>query len=133
MSTTTDKKQKRTIFTIETYDQAQRAIQHSSAAFLILTVIFGITGIFFYESSSLIHVLIFGVLAIALLYLKSRIVALLLLLTSTLTILPIFTNLNSLLAGGNILIAFVLLWASIKAVEATFKLQGKLSSGPGDL
>jgi hypothetical protein len=118
-------------------NQAHRAIRHSSAVFLILAAFQGVAGLFFYPGSvfqePLLNALIFSILAIALLFLKSRIVALLLLLFSMVTIIPIFTNSNSLLAGGNILIAILLIRASIKAVEATFKLHGKLSNSPDEL
>ena len=106
------------IFSVKTREQALRSIRYSSIAFIAVAVLQLVASTFLF-SSAWAGILLAG-LGIALLFSKSRIVAVAMLLGTLYLVLPTLSNLESIL--GMVLITILLLFASAKAMEATFKL-----------
>lgn len=111
---------------ITSRDGALKTIKEAAIGLLVLagiqTVIFA-----FVMRSGLIDTFLLAVLALLLLWLKSRIIAILVLVYS---IVEGFATLLSFagvenLGGKNIWLAALIVWTAIKAVDATFKLHGK--------
>ena len=119
---------------IEDEDEALKIIMKSSYGFLIIAFLNGVIGFLTLPEivPDAIFLLVSGLL---LLWLKSRIVAILLLLFGTASL--VVTLLNMLgytkIVGTNIFFTIIIFWLSIKAVEATFKLHGKFKEKENDL
>ena len=111
---------------IDNREEALKIIKESSYVFLFIAVLNGVTG-FFISPLLISYAIIFSILAILLLWLKSRIVAVSLLLVSVSSlVMTLLRNFNSTKAGGpSIILAIIVFWISLKASEATFKLHGK--------
>jgi hypothetical protein len=121
-----DKKKFSLLKWIDNREEALKTIKESAYVFLFIAILNGVTG-FFISSLLIGYAIIFSILAILLLWLKSRIVAVLLLLVSgSSLVMTLLRNFNSTKAGGpSIILAIIVFWISIKALEATFKLHGK--------
>ncbi len=121
------KKSKPVLFKfIETKEEALKTIKDASYGFLFLAALTGVAS-FVLGPALLTDAVLYLVLALLLFWLKSRIVAVLLLVLSCMSL--IVTVLNKLgkmdQGGGNVLLAIIVAWVAIKAVEATFKLHKK--------
>ena len=129
MDNTSDRPRRSFIFTIGTHEEAGRVIQHSSLAFMVVALIGSVTAVFSLSYARLAAALIIGLLAIALRRYKSRAVALLLLIIFSSLIFPILGNLFRSFTGlsngaADIFFSLIIIFAAVKAVEATFKLDG---------
>jgi hypothetical protein len=107
---------------------ALKTIKDSAIALLVLAAIQSVIFAFI-ARRGLIDTFLMAVLALLLLWLKSRIVAILLLIYSLLEGLATLLSFAGVenMGGKNIWLAAVIVWASINAVEATFKLHGKFA------
>lgn len=108
---------------IETQDEALEVIKGVSIGFYFLAVLQIVIGYFLIGLESIIDGVIYAVLAFLLRKFNSRVVAVILLLISIASI--VFTGINQ-FAGGtggkNTILAVITVWASIRAIQATFKL-----------
>ncbi len=112
---------------------ALEVIKQSAIAFGVVGIIQGIVGIFLWPTM-LFDAVLYGVLGLALLYLRSRIVALLLLLLSGAALVMTVMNSAGITVGGtNVFLALVVCGAALRAVEATFKLHGRFAHEPDDV
>jgi hypothetical protein len=112
---------------IDNRDSALNVIKQAAISFYTLAVLFLLAG-FFFSSLAIVDAVILGVLGVLLHTLKSRVVAILLLIYSIAVLGVTVLNLivpGSLGGGTNILLSIIVVWVSIRAVQATFKL-GKL-------
>jgi hypothetical protein len=100
---------------------------------LFIAILNGVTG-FFISPLLIGYAILFSILAMLLLWLKSRIIAVALLLVSgSSLVMTLLRNFNSTKAGGpSIILAIIVFWISIKALEATFKLHGKFKENQID-
>jgi len=119
---------------IDNREEALKIIKESSYVFLFIAILNGVTG-FFISQLLIGYAILFSILAILLLWLKSRIVAVALLLVSVSSlVMTLLRNFNATKAGGpSIILAIIVFWISIKALEATFKLHGKFKENQTDL
>jgi hypothetical protein len=106
---------------------ALEVIKQSAIAFFVVGIIQGVVGIFLWPTM-LFDAVLYVVLGLALLYLRSRIVALLLLLLSGAALVMTVMNSAGITVGGsNVFVALVVCGAALRAVEATFKLHGRFA------
>jgi hypothetical protein len=129
-----DKKKFSLLKRIDNREEALKIIKESSYVFLFIAVLNGVTG-FFITPLLIGYAILFSILAMLLLWLKSRIVAVLLLLVaSSSLVMTLIKNFDSTKAGGpSIILAIIVFWISIKALEATFKLHGKFKENQNDI
>ena len=106
------------LFSVKTREQALRSIRYSSIAFIAVAVLQLVASTFLF-SSAWTGILLAG-LGIALLFSKSRVVAVAMLLGTLYLAIPTLSHLDSILS--EVLIIILLLFASVKALEATSKL-----------
>ncbi len=108
---------------INTKEDAIKVIKEVSSGFIGLGIIIGLIGIFL-EISMIIDALLFVVLGLVLKYTKSRVPAILLFLLSVIAFFSTLVNFGSRNPSGgrNILLAILILWTSIRGVQATNKL-----------
>lgn len=107
---------------IETKDLALKVIKECSNGFYCVAA-FGVLASFFLGAAYLVDALLFIIFAFLLRKFKSMIVALILSLLSFLGLIFTLMNVFKISKGGtNLLLAIMLLWMSIRAVQATFKL-----------
>jgi hypothetical protein len=108
---------------IENREQALKVTRDSGLGFLALAAIQALFGIFLIPTA-LLDAALYAILAGALLLLKSRIVAICLLLLSIATLVTTFLNrLGMLESGGrNIALSLVVVYLGARAVQATFAL-----------
>jgi len=111
---------------IENKDEALKTIKSAAYGFLFIAILQGAIA-FFLAPILFFDAILFLLLALLLMWLKSRVVAILLLLLSTgIVIMTVLTKSGMVEAGGtNIFLALMIFWIAIKSVEATFKLHGK--------
>ncbi len=107
------------------------ALQHTNeltVGLFVLATIQGIIG-YFFAPLLLIDVAVLVILAVVLRRWKSRVAAVLLLLTSMgIVVTTILTKFGIAEAGGsNIFLALILLWTAIRAVHSTFLLHGRFA------
>lgn len=124
-----DKKPKKGMFAkIENRDDALKTIRDTSIAFLVVAGIQGAIVIFL-APSGLLDAALYVILGLILMKWKSRTAAVLLLLLSGLSAVVTVMNKLGLMSegGSNILLALIVFWAAVRAVEATFKLHGKFA------
>jgi hypothetical protein len=124
-----DKKPKKGMFAkIENRDDALKTIKETSIAFLVVAGIQGVLG-FFIAPSVLVDAALYAILGLILMKWKARTAAVLLLLLAGLAAVVTFMNKLGIMAEGgtNIILALIVLWAAVRAVEATFKLHGKFA------
>jgi hypothetical protein len=123
----TDEKKKSGLFSkIESRDDSLKTIKDTSMAFFFVAALQGVLG-YFIAPSMIIDAVMYAILAGALLYWKSRVAAVLLLLLGGAAVVMTALNRFGVTAdgGNNIILALIIAWAAIRAVEATFKLHGK--------
>jgi len=124
-----EKKKKARMFAkIESRDDALQTIKDTSIGFFFIAVLQAGLG-FFIAPSLIIDAILYAILAGILLKWKSRIAAVSLLLLGGGALAMTFLNLVGVtaLGGNNVILGLLIFWAAIRAVEATFKLQGKFS------
>lgn len=122
-----EKKTKKGMFAkIENRDDALLTVKETSIAFLVIAGIQGGLG-FFIAPGMLIDAVLYAGLGLILMKWKARTAAILLLVISGFGAFVTVMNKLGLMAQGgtNIFLALIVLWAAIRAVEATFKLHGK--------
>jgi len=128
-----EKKKKSVFFkTIETIDEANAAIKGVSYGFIFVAIFKGVMGVFL-NPDLIIEAVVTLILALLLMFLKSRIVAVLLLIFSLGDFVEnLLIKVGIIEADGiNIFLASIVVCISIKAVEATFKLHGKFKKEAG--
>jgi hypothetical protein len=99
---------------------------------MVIGVIQGLIGFFLFPTV-LIDAALYVVLGLVLMFVKSRIAAVLLLLLSGMSVVITIMNRLGITADGgtNIFLAIIIFWTAIKAMEATFKLHGRFAPRPG--
>lgn len=126
----TDKKKKYGLFSkIESRDDSLKTIKDASMGFFFIAALQGVLGDFF-APSMIIDGVMYAVLAGALIYWKSRVATvLLLLLGGSALVMTVLNRLGVTAEGGNnIILGVIVAWVAIRAVEATFKLHGKYAA-----
>jgi hypothetical protein len=105
---------------------ALKTIKDVSIGLLVLAAIQTLL-LAFIMRSALVDTMVLAILASLLWWLKSRVVAILLLILSILEAIATVVTLVGIanLGGKNVWLATLYVWAAFKAVEATFKLHGK--------
>lgn len=113
---------------IESREDAIKVIKDSAGGFFVVAAIQGVLGAFMMPGM-LFDAAILAILAVILRLLQSRVAAVLVLVLSlAISVSTILTNLGIAKSGGsNILLAFIVLWAAIRAVQATFLLHGRFA------
>ena len=113
---------------IENRDDALKTIKDTSIASLVVAGIQGAIGVFL-APGVLLDAALYAILGLILMKWKARTAAVLLLLLSGLAALVTVMNKLGVMSGGgtNIILALMVLWAAVRAVEATFKLHGKFA------
>ena len=115
---------------IETKDEALKVIKDSSNGFYFLAALQIIIGYFLLGLPAIIDGVMFGVLAFLLRQFRSMVVAVLLLLLSVGGV--VVTAINQFgggTGGRNTILALIMIWVSVRAVQATFKLHKLEKSG----
>ncbi len=106
---------------IKNKEEALYIIKQFSYCFIFVGALFTILG-FFVNLGAIIDGVIFLILGLLLFFLKSRIVAILLLLNSGAGIIITFMNIIGSSSGGtNIFLSIIILYISIATVYSTFK------------
>lgn len=124
-----EKKKKSSMFAkIESRDDALKVIKDASIGFFFIAVLQAGLG-FFVAPSLMIDAVLYAILAGVLLKWKSRIAAVLLLLLAGGALVMTFLNMigATAMGGSNIILGLVILWAAVRAVEATFRLKGEFT------
>ena len=124
-----EKKKKARMFAkIESRDDALQTIKDTAMGFFFIAILQAGLG-YFIAPSLMIDAVFYAILAGVLLKWKSRIAAVLLLLLGCGALVMTFLNLVGVTAqgGNNVILGLIICWAAVRAVEATFKLQGKFS------
>ena len=123
-----DKKPKKGIFAkIENRDDALKTIKYTSIVSLVVAGI-QVAIVVFLDPSFPNHASFYAIFALILMKWKSRTAAVLLLWISGLAVSVTIMRLGVMLErGANIILALIVLWAAVRAVEATFKLHGKFA------
>ena len=113
---------------IETKDDALKVIKDTSIAFFVVAGIQGGIG-FFIAPALIIDAVLIAVLAFILMKWKVRMAAVLLLILASIMTVTTFLNKAGVISdgGSNIILALIVLWAAVRATEATFKLRGKFA------
>ncbi len=116
---------KNTLFgKIETKEEALKIIKDSSNGFYFLSALEIIAGYFVIGISAIIDGIIFAICAFLLRKFNSKVVAIILLLISAMSLITTGVNKFSNGSGGqNIFLAVIVVWISIRAVQATFALE----------
>lgn len=120
---------------IQTKEEALKIIKDASLAFFFVAALQGTIGIWLatqYPSSgfdvgvTMIDVAIYTVCAAWLRWGRSRAAAILLLIAATVAFgTTIAAQLKIIEGGKNVVVALIVFWTAVKAVEATFKLRGR--------
>ena len=108
---------------IETREEALKVIKDSSNGFYFLAVLQIVIGYFLLGASAIVDSVILAILAFLLRKFNSMVVAILLLLLSLAGI--VVTGINRFgggTGGRNIILAVIMIWVSVRAVQATLKL-----------
>ncbi len=125
-----DKPKKKGLFSrIETHEDAAKMVRETAVAFLVLAGIQALIG-FFLAPSTLVDAVVLAILALILWKGRSRVAALLLLVVSLgEAAVTVLNRVGVTSQGGtNVILAVIMVIAAVRAVEATFKLRGKLSA-----
>lgn len=113
------------ILTIKTREQALTSIRFSSITMIGIAAFLIFASAFF--STPIWEGVLLSLLGLVLLFSKSRVAAIISLVYSVYLFAPIFSNFTSFLnGGGEIFISILLIFASLKAIEATHKLHNFL-------
>lgn len=111
---------------IECADDAHAVIREAVISFLVVAVLLALIGALF-QGGFLVDAVLFAGLAAWLRYTRSRVAAVLLL--GLCSIVLVTTTLTALglaqLGGTNSVLAVIVFWTAVRAVEATFKLHGR--------
>jgi hypothetical protein len=120
---------------IHTREEALKTIKDSSSAFFFVAALQGAIGMWlatqypdlgFDVGETVIEVTIYTAFATWLRWGRSRTAAVILLLMATVALgTTVGAQLKIIPGGKNIWLALIVLWAAVKAVEATFKLRGR--------
>jgi hypothetical protein len=120
---------------IRTKEEALKTVRDTSAAFFFIALLQGAVGIWmaiqypdsgFDIGETMIDVTIYALFAAWLRWGQSRAAALVLLITATVALgTTIAAQLKIIQGGKNVVLALIVFWAAVKAVEATFKLRGR--------
>ena len=114
---------------IETKEEAIKVIKDSSNGFYFLATLQIVIGYFLFGFPTIIDGVIFGVLAFLLRQFRSMVVAVLLLLLSVVgVVVTVMNQFGGGTGGRNIILALIMIWASVRVMQATFKLH-KLGKG----
>ena len=116
---------------IETKEEAIKVIKNSSNGFYFLAALQIVIGYFLLGLPAIIDGVMFGVLAFLLRQFRSMVVAVLLLLLSVGGV--VVTAMNQFgggTGGRNTILALIIIWVSVRAMQATFKLH-KLEKNGG--
>lgn len=109
---------------IETKDEALKIIKNTSNGFYFLAVLNIILGYFIVGISAIIDGVILAIMAFLLRKFNSKIAAIILLLLSIVGLIVTVTNKISGSTGGqNLVLAVIMIWLSIRAIQATFGLR----------
>lgn len=108
---------------VDNREEALKAIRDGGLGFLFLAALQGVLG-FLVMPAVLLDAILYAVLALALIFLKSRIVAIFLLLLSLLTLATTALNRLGMMSSGgnNIFLALVMVYIGVRVVLATFAL-----------
>jgi hypothetical protein len=114
---------------IESREGALKTIKDCAMGFFVLAVLQAGIG-YFIAPSLIIDAVLYAVLAGIMLKWKSRVAAILLLIIAVFAGYKTLLNLLGLAAegGNNVILAVIILWAAIRSVEATFKVNGKYAA-----
>jgi hypothetical protein len=137
MAASASKKPKSNWFrAIHTREEALKTIKDSSTAFFFVAALQAALGIWlatqypnsgFDVSETIVDVAIYAVFAAWLRWGRSRTAAVVLLLAATVALaMTVGAQLKIIQGGKNIWLALIVFWAAVKAVEATFKVHGRL-------
>lgn len=108
---------------IETKEDAIAVISGSSKGFYLIAVLYCVLG-YFVGSSIIFDGVLYAIFAYLLHKFKSRIAAICLLLLSLISLVSTLDNkFGSGTGGKNIILAACMIWISIRALQATFKLK----------
>jgi len=124
-----DARLKKGVFSkIETKDDALKVIRDAAIGFFCVAGLQGGIG-FFFAPTLVVDAVVIAVLAFLLIAWKLRTAAVLLLIYAGITtITTVLAKVGVLSQGGtNIGLVLVILWAGIRATEATFKLRGRFA------
>ena len=111
---------------IESKEEAVKVIKDCSNAFLVLAAIEVIAGLVLLGTGAVIDGIVFAILAIILRKLHSRVAAIILLLLSLgAVVVTIMNNVSGGKGGSNIILGIVIVYASIRGIQATFKYNEK--------
>lgn len=113
---------------IETKEDALKVIKNTSIGFFVVAGIHGVSG-FFLTPALFIDAVLIAVLAYILMQWKVRTAAVILLILACIITITTFLNRAGGISKSNssILLALIILWAGVRATEATFKLRGKFA------
>ena len=113
---------------LESREDALKVTKGSAGGFFVVAAIQGSIGIFL-APSLLIDAAVLAILAAVLRAWESRVAAVLLLLMAlVMVVTTTLTKLGIAQAGGsNIFLALIVLWVAIRAVQATFLLNGRFA------
>jgi hypothetical protein len=114
---------------IEDRDGAIKVVTASASVFIVVAAIQAVVA-FFIGYAGLVDAFIYAVLGAILMRFKSRVVAVILFfLAIVATVVTVANAIGAKLGGGtNIFLSLMILWAGVRAVEATFKLHGRFSA-----
>ena len=124
-----DKEKKKGLFTkIESREDALKMVKDTSTGFFVVAAIMAAIS-FVLGFSLLVDVVLYTLGAFFLRRYNSRAAAVLLLILAGASAGVTFANMAGANLGGgnNIFLAVIILWAAIRAVEATYKLRGRFS------
>ncbi|MGR9115136.1 MAG: hypothetical protein ACU85E_05170 [Gammaproteobacteria bacterium] len=124
-----EKSKKKGIFArIESREDALKTIKDCAMGFFVIAALQASLG-YFIAPSLIIDAVLYAVLAGIMVKWNSRVAALLLLITAIFaTYMTVLNRLGMAAEGGNnIILAAIILWAAIRSVEATFKVNGKFA------
>lgn len=122
-----EKEKKKGMFAkIESREDALKTIKDCAMGFFVVAAIQAGLG-YFIAPSLIIDAVLYAVLAGIMLKWKSRIAAVFLLVIACFAVYMTVLNRLGMAAegGNNIFLAAIILWAAIRSVEATFKVNGK--------
>ncbi len=108
---------------IETREEALKVIKDASNGFYFFAGLQIVLGYFIMGASAIVDGVIFAVLAFLLRKFNSMVIAIFLLLLSVAGI--VITGINRFgggTGGRNIILAVIMVWVSVRAIQATFKL-----------
>jgi hypothetical protein len=109
---------------MQTPDDARKVVKESAYAFYFVAGIQGLVGIFF-APSLLVDGVIFAVLAFLLHKRSSRAAAVMLCVLSVIAICSTLLNIfgDTGIGGNNIVLAIIMVWISVRAIQATYLLR----------